>query len=247
MDRGKIVTTAGKAMEAIILAGGFGTRLKSVIADIPKPMAPVRGKPFLDYLLRHCVRQGVSRIILSVGYRYEAIKAHFGARFLETPLLYSVEDAPLGTGGAVAKALRLVDEGACFVVNGDSFFNVDLAALYKFHRSNNADFSIALKKLTNFERYGVVRRNGGRIVAFEEKKFVQEGEINGGVYVLEKELFTPYGLPDKFSLEKDFLEKQAGRCKIYGFESEGYFIDIGIPEDYERAQKELPDSFSITP
>lgn len=226
---------------AVILAGGFGTRLQSVLPDLPKPMAPVAGKPFLEYLFQQCKKSGIEKIILSVGYKHEAIKNYFGNEFECISVQYSIEENPLGTGGAILKASELVDEENFFVLNGDSFFATDLGEISFFHETEKPDISLALKMMFNFERYGsVVRNDDCRIVSFHEKKFVEQGEINAGVYVVNKKFLQSLSLPEKFSFEKDVLEKYVSEKKFCGISFMNYFIDIGIPEDYEIAQHELP-------
>ena len=227
-------------MEALILVGGFGTRLKTIIQDIPKPMAPVRGKPFLEYILHSLCNGGISGFVFCVGYKHDIIEHYFGSSFKGLPITYSLETEPLGTGGALLQGLSLVKEEHCVVVNGDSFFAVDLNKFMKLHMESRADFTIALKKMYNFDRYGTVTVVEDRIVSFAEKKFCKEGLINGGVYIIKKDLLLSEQLPRAFSLEKDFLEKRVSNSRIFGKIFDGYFIDIGIPEDYERAQGELP-------
>lgn len=224
---------------AIILAGGFGTRLQSVVSDLPKPMADIGGKPFLQYLLIYLKSFGIKRVILCTGYLHEKVEAHFGSNFLGIEIIYSREESPLGTGGAIKKAMKHV-EGNCFILNGDSFFEIDLRALSSFHETSNADFTFGLKQMSEFDRYGTVVLELDSIVAFKEKTYMRSGLINSGVYVTSSKIFSTLKLPDSFSLEKDFLEKQIGSMNIMGMISEGYFIDIGIPEDYERAISEMP-------
>ena len=226
-------------MEAIILAGGFGTRLRAAIQDVPKPMAPIRGKPFLEYLLHYLSGYKISRFVLCTGYKHEVIEHYFGAAFKGIPITYSVETEPLGTGGALQRALSLIEGPHSIVLNGDSFFEVDIDQLVQTHLAANADFTLALKKMFNFDRYGTVKREGERIVSFEEKQFCSEGEINGGVYAIKKKSLVGCNLPDKYSLEKDFLEKYISELCFCAKTFDGYFIDIGIPEDFERAQREL--------
>ena len=227
-------------MEAVVLAGGFGTRLRHIVSDVPKPMAPMddTGTPFLQYVLADLARQGVRRVVLSTGYKSEVIEQYFGDSFDGMELIYSREDEPLGTGGAVKLALTLCQAPEVFVLNGDTFFAVDLAGLLAFHRAQEADFTLAMKEMFHFDRYGALEVSEARIQAFHEKRPVEQGWINGGVYCLRRDLLA--GVSQKrFSLETDFMEKQTRQLKICGFPSEGYFIDIGIPEDYYRAQRAL--------
>ena len=157
-------------MEAIILAGGFGTRLQGLVKDVPKPMAPVNGRPFLTYVLDHLLRYDVSRIILSVGYKHEAIQAYFGSAYHSVPIVYAVENTPLGTGGGIKKALEMARSSPVLVVNGDTFFDVGLDALLAAHHERNADVTMAVKEMDNVERYGSVTfDSSGRLTFFGEK------------------------------------------------------------------------------
>ncbi|HAN00806.1 MAG TPA: D-glycero-D-manno-heptose 1-phosphate guanosyltransferase [Marinilabiliales bacterium] len=225
--------------EAIILAGGLGTRLKGVINDIPKPMAPVDGKPFLEYVLRYLNRFPIDKVILAVGYKHEVIESVFGDEFLGMSIEYAIEKEPLGTGGAIANALKLAIGDDVFLLNGDTFFDVNLEALYTHHQLSGSQLTLSLKPMKNFDRYGTVELKGTQIVAFNEKKPVKQGLINGGVYVLNKGMFSNPLLPTKFSFEKDIMEQGVMQFDMQAYFSDGYFIDIGIPEDYERAQKEM--------
>jgi D-glycero-alpha-D-manno-heptose 1-phosphate guanylyltransferase len=230
---------------AIVLAGGLGTRLRSVISDMPKPMAPVNGKPFLHYIFQYLHKQGISDVVLSVGYKWELIKDFFGEEYAGINIRYALEEEPLGTGGGIAQAMALINSDA-FVLNGDTFFDVDLQELYSFYKKRNSDIALALRRMHHFDRYGTVEvGNQDRVLQFHEKQYRNEGLINGGVYVLNKDLFkkaeeieeTP--LPQKFSFEKDMLEKHLNHLHYHGKEFKGYFIDIGIPEDYNKAQEDF--------
>lgn len=224
-------------MEAVILAGGFGTRLQKVVHDVPKPMASVAGKPFLSYLLDQLDRQGCTHAVLAVGYKREVIQNYFGSGYKRISLSYSVEDKPLLTGGALKKALQMVTEDAALVLNGDTFFGVDFSKMMDFHYRTPSDATLAVKELHDFSRYGTVHFDDDyRINKFVEKKACPKGFINGGVYVLNRNLFGD--IPqDKFMMEKDFLEKYVASKVFSAFPSDSYFIDIGIPEDYEKANK----------
>jgi D-glycero-alpha-D-manno-heptose 1-phosphate guanylyltransferase len=226
--------------EAIVLAGGLGTRLKGVIEDIPKPMAPVAGKPFLDYIFQYLRHNGIQRIVLAVGYRWEVIKEHYGYEVLGMELVYAVEESPLGTGGGILNALQKTKSKACFLLNGDTFFQVDLNKLYKDHAATNAQLTLSLKAMTNFDRYGTVEIQNERITDFKEKKFLKEGLINGGVYVITKGVFEKYTPGERFSFEQDIMETEVSNILMAAHISNGYFIDIGIPLDYQKANKELP-------
>ncbi|MGO4497389.1 nucleotidyltransferase family protein [Paenibacillus sp. 2RAB27] len=227
-------------MEAIILAGGLGTRLRGVIWDLPKPMAPVGGKPFLQYILERLERQGVRRVILAVGYKHEAISSYFGHSFGEIRIAYSVEEEPLGTGGALKKAMTQIASDQVLLVNGDTMFHVDIPQLMQFHSDRAADLTLSLKPMKQFDRYGaVIVSSDCRVLSFQEKRMCESGLINGGVYVARTDLWDPFHLSAPFSFEKFLGNPGAQKLNLYGFLSEGYFIDIGIPEDYERAKSEL--------
>jgi D-glycero-alpha-D-manno-heptose 1-phosphate guanylyltransferase len=226
-------------MEAVILAGGLGTRLRSVVQNVPKPMADVSGRPFLSYLLDYLEEFGIKSVILSVGYLHEMIETHFGTQYHGIQLTYSIENEPLGTGGAIKKALTLCKGNEVIVLNGDSFFDVNLYGLLEVHKNLNADLTMALKEMVDFDRYGTVQTENGRIINFVDKKYQANGKINGGVYVLKRSLLDNINLGDKFSFETDFLQVYYDRLYFATYESSGYFIDIGIPEDYQRAQVEL--------
>ena len=226
--------------QAIVLAGGLGTRLRSVVAELPKSMAPINGRPFLEYLLDDLVEQGITDIFLSVGYKHEAISGHFGNRYKTATITYVVESEPLGTGGGIRLALEHTSERHVFALNGDTIFSVNLTAMMQFHLLQEAAFSMALKPMTNFDRYGTVTTDDeDRINGFEEKQFRKQGLINGGVYLIDRSYFLGIDFPEKFSLEKEFFEKFYHQDPLYGFVTERYFRDIGIPEDYQKAQDEF--------
>lgn len=226
--------------EAIVLAGGLGTRISSVLSNRPKVMLDVGGRPFLEILLGWIARNGVGRAILATCHLHQFIEEHFGDRWGDLEIRYSVEDRPLGTGGAVWKALTMVSLDDVFVFNGDTLFDVSLSELREFHRSMRADITLALKPMHNIERYGTVALKNGRITEFREKKKTAEGLINGGVYLMNRSLAGRFDLPERFSLETDFLERMVNDLTIGGYIHNGYFLDIGVPEDYARALRELP-------
>jgi len=226
--------------EGVILAGGLGTRLRSVIKDIPKPMADICGRPFLSYIFDFLCNQGIERAVLSVGYKWEVIKKYFGDKYKNLKLEYAVEETSLGTGGGLKNALKYVYEEEVFVLNGDTFFDIDLNLFYNLHKSKNSKLSIALKKMENTERYGVVKIDeNNRIVSFLEKGKRVSGFINGGIYLLNKNFFNALVPEGNFSLEKDFLERFYKDYEFFGFPFDGFFVDIGIPEDYEKAKNYL--------
>lgn len=228
-------------MEAIILAGGFGKRLAHIVSDVPKPMADIEGRPFLEYLLGYLSQNKVTKVVFAVSYKREFIMNYFGNKYLNIEIHYSEEVEPLGTGGAIKKALSLCTGDNIFIINGDTYFDVNLEDMLRYHTSNNALVTIACKSLKDFDRYGTVLldSSSGKIVSFVEKGKVTEGLINGGIYLLKREIFDKLD-SERFSFEKDFLEKSLHENKIFSYLSDGYFIDIGIPDDYFRAQRELP-------
>lgn len=231
-------------MEVIILAGGLGTRLRSVVSEVPKCMAPVSGKPFLWYLLKYLTRYDVNRVILSVGYLREVIFKWIDEVKGEFPFEfdYAVEEEPLGTGGGIKLAMSKVKGDEAVILNGDTFFDVDLNQLIDAHHAQAwAMISISLKPMKNFDRYGTVLTDEtGRIIRFNEKQPCKEGIINGGVYVLNNDRTIYFNLSSQFSFETEVLQKKCGETGyLYGVIQDGYFIDIGIPEDYQRAQREL--------
>jgi len=230
----------GFGSEAIILAGGLGTRLRDTVPDLPKCMAPVAGQPFLSHLIRYLLSQGIERFIFSLGYKHEVIEEFLNTQYSTLNIQYSIEEEPLGTGGAIQQACKIATGKTVLVVNGDTLFKVKLGELVNFHQQNDADCTLALKPMHNFDRYGVVEINEDHSIKnFQEKKFYERGYINGGVYMLNVDQFRNDDLPDKFSFEKDYLEVFYNKRKIYGLIQNEYFIDIGIPEDYNRAQEEL--------
>ncbi|EMZ5318381.1 nucleotidyltransferase family protein, partial [Campylobacter coli] len=196
-------------MQAIVLAGGLGTRLRSVVQDLPKPMAPINGKPFLAFVLEYLKKQGITEIILSVSYKYELIQEYFKDEFEGMKIRYNVEKELLGTGGAIKDALKLV-KNEVYVVNGDTFFDIDLKKLVL----NGSKICIALKQMQNFDRYGTVNVDEqGIVTSFEEKVFKKQGLINGGIYLLKKDIFDEFSLEKKFSFE-EFLQENYKSLKI---------------------------------
>jgi len=231
--------------EAIVLAGGAGTRLKEVISDKPKPMALINNKPFLEYLLNYLSKNGIVHVILSVGFKSEQIQGYFGKKYRNLEISYAIEDQPLGTGGGILLALQKAKTENVFIINGDTLFNIKLQEITEFHKKNKADLSIALNKVKDGSRYGTILiDNTHKIISFEEKKETnQDALINGGTYLLSKSSFLNINFPEKFSFEKDFLEKYYNTKRFYGIIFSDYFIDIGIPETYKKAQIDFLDEF----
>lgn len=228
-------------MEAIVLAGGFGTRLQQVVSDLPKSMAPIKQRPFLEYLFDYLINQGVTSVVLSVGYKHEIISAHFENNYRSLEISYAVETEPLGTGGGIRLAFWKIKGQRALVMNGDSIFRTDYRSLLEFHLKKKADATLALRKLEDTGRFGRVSLNRSRrITGFEEKGNSPEpGYINGGVYIIEKKFLMEPEFRGRFSMEKDCFELYYPNSRLYGLPVEGYFLDIGIPEDYLKAQHEF--------
>jgi D-glycero-alpha-D-manno-heptose 1-phosphate guanylyltransferase len=226
-------------MEAIVLAGGLGTRLASRLQGLPKPMAPVAGRPFLEILLTQLRRAGCDRVLLSVGHQHTAIQDHFGAAFHGMALDYVIESAPLGTGGAIRLALAQAREESVLVLNGDTFLDADYAAMLRFHAAEAAAVTLAVVHRDDVSRYGGVTIEDQHIVRFEEKGRSGPGTISAGTYVLARNLAWPSALPEKFSIETDFFMPEVARLRPATYKVDGFFLDIGIPEDLDHAQTEL--------
>ena len=228
-----------KHTEAIVLAGGFGTRLRTVLPDLPKCMAPIHGKPFLEAMLTYLWAEGIEHIVLSLGYRQQVIVEYIRTHHADRSIRWVVEDEPLGTGGAIALALEETSGPAVYVLNGDTFFDARLKALEKFHKQHEADLSIVVKHMDDASRYGTVHVDpDGRIRQFSEKAAGASGLINGGVYLVERSRFPVRSMPRKFSFERDFLSVEPLAGRRFAQQQDAYFIDIGVPADYERAQRE---------
>jgi D-glycero-alpha-D-manno-heptose 1-phosphate guanylyltransferase len=228
--------------DVIILAGGLGTRLAPTIGDTPKCLAQVAGRPFLDYLLNYLKNSGLVNIILSVGYLHEQIFNHFGSFWYGSTIVYSIEEEPLGTGGALKNALRYCTSENVLVLNGDTLFTVDLLDMYLAQEKTNAEVVMALRHVKDAGRYGaIVKDRKGRILEFREKDTkTGSGLINGGIYLMRRRLIERNPWPEKFSLENDVFATAYKTHNFRGVEYKDYFIDIGIPEDLARAQYEIP-------
>jgi len=226
-------------MKAIILAGGEGKRLRSVINDVPKPMAPINEKPFLEYLILQLRKQNIKDIIFSIGYKGSIIKSYFqdGDNW-DINIEYSEEDKPLGTGGALRNAGELIDDEQFIVMNGDSFFDIEFKQLISFHEEKQAVATISLAYAETIERYGHVEiGNDGEITKFVEKgNSVSAGHVNGGIYILNSELINKIPL-GQVSLETEVLPNLINRG-LFGMKFKSFFIDIGKPEEYQRICKE---------
>lgn len=228
-------------MQAIILVGGFGTRLRAVLPDVPKPMAPLHDKPFLAYLLDYLHAQGITDVIFSVHYLREKIQAYFHTSYAGLTIQYAEEEQPLGTGGAIVNALSLArQDEPIFVLNGDTFIKLNYQAMHAQHQQTQASMTMALRAVDEGSRYGRVVTENNIVTAFREKGEHGPALINAGVYLIHPTLFTTFALPTQFSIETDFLFPHAATIKPHAFITHDYFIDIGIPEDYARALQELP-------
>ena len=230
-------------MQAIILAGGFGTRLQSVVKDIPKPMANIGELPFLAYLFTYLKNYNITDIVLSVGYLHKKITDYFGNSYIGINIKYAIEKEPLDTGGAIINSLQFIDQNQpVIVLNGDTFLQIDYQKLVSFYDKSNSDLTIVLRNVEDSSRYGSVEIDDKNlIVNFVEKNIQKKsGYINGGIYILNPKIFSNYNLTKKFSFEQDFLCQYTTSIKPSGFVSKDYFIDIGIPEDYQKAANELP-------
>jgi len=227
--------------DIIILAGGLGTRLREAVHNIPKAMAPVNGRPFLEYQLDFISHFGFKRVILSTGYLSSSIENHFGNSYRNLELVYSFETEPLGTGGAVKRSFEKVKTSNALILNGDTLFRINLDQFFQKHIEDLSKVSIALRNVPDASRYGMVECNQqGSIIAFKEKSEESvPGYINGGIYLIRTKYFRSLALPDKFSLEKEMFAKMQDpeifKAQIFN----EYFLDIGIPEDYLRAQTEF--------
>jgi NDP-sugar pyrophosphorylase family protein len=228
-----------KNISAVLLVGGMGTRLRSVVPNAPKPLATVGDKSFLELLVRQLSSQGISRLVMCTGYLADQIAQHFGAGHKwDVSIQYSQELQPLGTAGAVKLAQSFLKSASEFLVmNGDSFMEVDLDRLLQFHRENHALVTMAVRRVDNASRYGTVHLEAeGRVTGFAEKTGQETpGVVNAGVYVFNQEVLQ--NIPEgPCSLEKDVFPKLLKRG-VFALEQQGVFIDIGTPEDYARAQE----------
>ncbi len=236
-------------MQAILLAGGLGTRLRSVVSDRPKPMALIEDKPFMEYVVHELSRHGVTDIIFAVGYKGSMVEEYFGdgSRFgamqgeESLRIRYAYEEELLGTAGAIKNAGRLITEDAVFVLNADTFYQIDYSRLVRMQQKEELAMALVLRQVPDISRYGeAVLDEGGRLTGFNEKTTAaRPGTINGGVYLMTRELLED--IPEgKVSLENDMIPKwlREGR-RLGGFVNDGYFIDIGIPEDYFKFMEDV--------
>lgn len=230
-------------IEAVVLAGGLGTRLRDIVPNVPKPMAPISGRPFLEILLTGLANKGCGRVVLSLGYKAESVVGHFGSRFAGMELVYEIERTPLGTGGALCRALTQCQSDHVFVFNGDTYLDLDIDQVEAQWQDNRFPIIVA-REVPDTARYGRLETAGSRVVGFLEKGETGRGLINAGSYVFPKGIESEFPGDEAFSLEHDYLAKAVGRSPFQCFVSRGAFIDIGIPEDYARAQVELAEFVS---
>lgn len=235
-------------MEVIVLAGGLGTRLRSMVPSLPKCLAEINEVPFIKYIIEYLKQNNINRIIFSLGYKSEYVVDYINKYNFGIDIVYSIEDKPLGTGGAVKKAIILAKSNDIYILNGDTFYDVNLLSFLSFHLKNKSACSISLKPMFNFERYGAVLiNNNSQIIEFKEKEYCNVGLINGGVIIINVNYFNNLDLPETFSFEDIFIKKVIEQKRIYGLVNDNYFIDIGIPDDYKRAQIEFKNMFNQKP
>ncbi len=227
-----------KTREALILAGGRGTRLGSLTENTPKPLLKVGNRPFLFYQLETLAKQGIEKVVLSIGYKAEAFRALLQTPYPKMEIILCEEKETLGTGGAIRFTMDRIQGEDFFALNGDTFFPIDLKKLEDTHFKHRADITFALKEMENFERYGTVEVKEDRIMKFLEKQPRKKGLINGGVYLIHKPTMETEPANKNFSFEKDFVEKKVEKLKLYSELFSDYFIDLGVPEDFAKAQKD---------
>jgi len=231
---------------AIILAGGLGTRLRGVVPDLPKPMAPIHNRPFLEHQMDYWLAQGVTNFILSVGYQRDIIIEYFGNNYKGVPVSYAIEETPLGTGGGFLLAVqKLPDDRPFLVLNGDTFFEAKLPEFFDFHLQKNSEWTFALTSSDEVGRYmGMDVAEDGKILSLKSGTAQIGRLINSGVYLVNTSILEQFKneISSKLSLEDDIFPRlMDSTAKIYGLEFAGNFIDIGVPDDYFRADKILPN------
>ena len=228
-------------MEAIILAGGLGTRLKSIMPDIPKPLAPINNRPFLDYLLDYLIQQNIKKVVISVYYQYELIKKQYNFKYQNLDISYSIDSTALGTGGAIQKALEISQSSDVFIINGDTFFNIDLNQLLHEHKNKDNVITIALKPMKNFDRYGIVETDdNGQVIKLKVKQYCNYGKIDGGIYLVNRSISDLFKNLKKFSFN-DFIMNNINNLRVGSLLCDELFIDIGTPEDFAKANLILKD------
>jgi D-glycero-alpha-D-manno-heptose 1-phosphate guanylyltransferase len=226
--------------QAIILAGGFGTRLQTVLRDVPKPLAPVRGLPFIHYVLHWLEECGIVRVIACTGYLADKMEAGFRSYAGALEMRFLREDSPLGTGGAIYRALGEVDRGGVFVLNGDTYFPADLNRFRQEAERLGGPFAIALRRVSDTSRFGAVELAGGRFLTMDEKGRSGPGLVNAGLYLLPVDLPERLPMPGVFSWELDLMQPKAPVLGAAGVVLDAPFLDIGTPESYGEAESVLP-------
>jgi D-glycero-alpha-D-manno-heptose 1-phosphate guanylyltransferase len=234
------MVSVNRTDEAIILAGGFGTRLRSVVSDVPKPLAPVGGRPFLSWVLDALATQGTRRAILATGFMGDCVADVCGDSWHGMQLVYSRESEPLGTGGAIALAFSLVRGDNCLVLNGDTWLTLDWRDFDQAWQTSDARLAIALAEVADVSRYGAVRVERERVVGLVEKGHAGAGYINAGVYGIRRSLLQDLPALHNFSFENEVLMPTVKREAVFGYTRTRDFIDIGVPQDYQRAQQLVP-------
>lgn len=240
MYRILVAVMTSRTDQAIILAGGFGTRLRSVVSDVPKPLAPVGGRPFIAWMLDALAAQGIRRAILATGFMGESVVDACGDHWQGMQLAYSQESKPLGTGGAIALAFSLVHGDACLVLNGDTWLAFDHADFDRGWRASDARLAIALAEVDDVSRYGAVQIEQRRVTGLVEKGHLGPGYINAGVYGVRRSLLGEFPVRENFSFENEVLVPAIKREPVFGYTRTRDFIDIGVPQDYRRAQQLVP-------
>ncbi len=229
---------------AVVLCGGLGTRLRSVSAERPKPMVDVAGRPFLEYILDYLIDQGVTKAVLAVSFKKEVIINHFGTKYKSLDLSYSIESTPLGTGGAIKQSIHQL-VGHCdqpvLVINGDTLVEYELEEMLSELNHSNAELVISLKAMEDTSRYGRVNVNHRGVTHFEEKKGGVPGLINAGVYLFNSGLQNEFPGQETFSFENDVLENIVHTHRVMASVTNGYFIDIGVPDDFRKAQTDFSE------
>lgn len=239
-------------MRALILAGGLGTRLREVISDVPKPMAPILNKPFLEILINYWIKQGVDEFYLSVGYKAQVIKDHFKDQYSGYPVHYIYEDEPKGTGGALVLALSQIQDHSkpLVVMNGDTFSEVNFKKMFKEHLDKKSKLTVALREVEKNDRYsGITLDKDNKIIQFSNRDLNSKNLlINSGLYIIEPKVFDSLdlSLDQNYSLEDQIFPMLIEQNQsIYGYQTDGKFIDIGVPVDFLKAQTHLTAELSL--
>ncbi|WP_322995562.1 nucleotidyltransferase family protein [Castellaniella sp.] len=234
-------------MEAIVLAGGYGTRLRAVVSDVPKPMAPVAGRPFLEIVLDRLAQSGFTRVVLAVGYLSNVIIQHFGESYAGMDIDYVTEDQPLGTGGAMRQALDVCQQDPVFVFNGDTYLGLEIQRVMSLWQAHQQPILVA-RHIAEVSRYGSVALDAqGFFAGFSEKGLKGPGLINAGCYVLPRHILNAFPVGKAFSLETDYLAQLPADVTMQVFVTQGLFIDIGVPDDYMAAQGLFAGDFADKP